>query len=473
MSNFIPKILHQIWIGPLSPPLSLMETWKEKHPDYEYIFWNEEEISKHGIVFSCQEKIDKMNEWNGKADIMRWEILYKFGGYFVDADSICIEPFDDYFSGKSAFASFENSDLRNELIATGTMGFVPNHPLCRDIIEWINSQEFDNMNQLVRAWGTVGPGLLTYFLSKGKYTDFSVYPSYCFLPIHFSGDTYYGHKKVYAHQLWGTAKNISSNMNFLDLPLILREPTLWVSVLIPSYNTPEQYIKDCLESIKNQSGHFGIEIVWINDGSRDEYTQVLEYLLEDFKKRTRYCRVVYKRLEDNRGVCYSQRIGIEMCSHEIIFRMDSDDIMLPHRMKTQIDFMNQHKDCVICGANIQLFTSDALGNKKYYRVTNHPEKLTWSEFLRTQPHWFMNQPTLCFLKSAVLSVGNYNDRRNIPIGEDYELEVKLLKKYGAVYNITELLVCYRLHENQLTYKHASDTLEMDHFRRNLLREISE
>ncbi len=38
----VPKIIHQIWIGPKQPPINLMNTWKEKHPDFEYIFlkWN-------------------------------------------------------------------------------------------------------------------------------------------------------------------------------------------------------------------------------------------------------------------------------------------------------------------------------------------------------------------------------------------------------------------------------------------------
>ena len=35
-----------------------------------------------------------MNATNGAADIIRWEILQNYGEIFIDADSICIEPFD-------------------------------------------------------------------------------------------------------------------------------------------------------------------------------------------------------------------------------------------------------------------------------------------------------------------------------------------------------------------------------------------
>ena len=153
-------------------------------------------------MFECQEKIDLISEINGKADIMRWELLYKFGGIFVDADSICIEPIDDYFLSKPAFASYENESVRKGLVATGTMGFPPHHPLCRDVIDWILSDESTSVIKNMKAWLSVGPGILTKFLNTGKYTDFAVFPSHVFLPVHFEGKPYIGHKKVYAHQFW-------------------------------------------------------------------------------------------------------------------------------------------------------------------------------------------------------------------------------------------------------------------------------
>jgi mannosyltransferase OCH1-like enzyme len=170
----IPKIIHQIWIGPKPAPTNLMKTWKEKHPDFEYILWTELEIQNRKLNLTCIDKINMISEINGKADIIRWEILYQYGGYFVDADSICIEPFDEYFEGKSAFATFENENVRAGLIATGTMGFIPKHRLCLDIINWIKSSESDKMIIETRAWYSVGPGLLTKMLETGKYKDVSI-----------------------------------------------------------------------------------------------------------------------------------------------------------------------------------------------------------------------------------------------------------------------------------------------------------
>ena len=97
----IPKIIHQLWIGTKPAPITLMNTWKDKNPDFEYIFWNEQEFINRKMHFKCQNKIDEIEEINGKADILRWEILYKYGGVFIDADSICIEPIDDELMNKN------------------------------------------------------------------------------------------------------------------------------------------------------------------------------------------------------------------------------------------------------------------------------------------------------------------------------------------------------------------------------------
>ena len=91
----IPRIIHQLWIGPKPRPSKFMQTWKDKHPDFEYIMWNEEEIKKRELHLVCIDKIISIEEINGKADIIRWEILYHYGGVFLDADSICIESFHE------------------------------------------------------------------------------------------------------------------------------------------------------------------------------------------------------------------------------------------------------------------------------------------------------------------------------------------------------------------------------------------
>ena len=77
----IPKIIHQIWIGPKPAPTKFMDTWKDKNPEFTYIRWNEEEINTRLLKLRCLNKINEIEELCGKADIFDWEILYNYGGY--------------------------------------------------------------------------------------------------------------------------------------------------------------------------------------------------------------------------------------------------------------------------------------------------------------------------------------------------------------------------------------------------------
>ena len=446
MSNLIPKIMHQLWIGPKPEPTEFMDSWRDKHPDFEYIRWNEQEILKRGLELSCQHRIDEMQEINGKADIIRWEILYEYGGVFLDADSICIEPIDETLMSCPCFAGWEQEQIRQGLIATGTMGFPPKHPLVKGTIDWMKANTVSVATTQQRAWQTVGPGLLTRMYNTGLHKDLVVFPSYSFLPIHCSGLEYKGHGKIYAYQEWGSTKQNYDIMNSIQLPPQFLPPTECVSVLVSSLNTKALYIQQCLDSVKAQEGLFNIELVWINDGSDTLHTLILKKMLDKFEKTTRFVKVVYSENEGNKGLGYTLNRGVIMCSNEIIIKMDSDDIMVSTRMKDQVSFMRANPNIKICGGQIQMF-DDANNN----RGKSDHKSLSWEQYKENPSHWFINHPTVCYRKSAVMEAGNYDENLK-QVCEDFELELRMLKTHGCIYNSPEVLLKYRLHDGQVTHK---------------------
>jgi glycosyltransferase involved in cell wall biosynthesis len=460
----IPKLIHQLWIGSKPAPRLHMETWKTKNPDYEYILWTEDEFDRRGMQFTCFEQINDISELVGKVDIMRWEILYKYGGIFIDADSICLEPLDpEIFLTKMGFASYESETERGTLVANGTMGFVPQHPLCGDIIKWIReSNEFKQFISQYRAWYSVGPGLLTRFLDTGNYRDtMTIFPSHFFLPRHFTGHVYDGHKKVYAYQEWGSTNDSYGNMQSLEIPADLLEPPQWISILVSSYNTARRHIRECLDSIREQLGrHIGFEVVWVNDGSDPSYTDILEKELRRFLRLSRFCKVAYYKMHENVGIAECLRRGVEWCSHEIIAKMDSDDVMYAHRIVTQYSYMMSNPNVPIVGGGIRVFKEGQTGPMPG-RTVIHPT-ITLEEFQNAPKSWVMNHPTVMMRKSAVLKVGNYRDVYDAfgiehdnggakTISEDFDLEIRLLKEYGILVNMEMPLVMYRIHPNQITY----------------------
>jgi glycosyltransferase involved in cell wall biosynthesis len=229
----------------------------------------------------------------------------------------------------------------------------------------------------------------------------------------------------------------------------------WVSIVVASYNTEIQYIYECLESIKNQKGSFGIEIVWINDGSTKENTDMLEGMLNTMNI-LQNTKIVYKKQDSNRGLAFCLHEGVLLSTNEIIFRMDSDDVMFDTRIQIQLDFMTKSKSCMLCGTNIQPFIT--MGSETILlEKSDHPFILKWKDYKKTKKGWILNHPTLCFRKTAILKIGNYDKNFAYPF-EDLDLELRVLKHFGIVCNLPDILLWYRIHDDQITHKNRNNLI---------------
>lgn len=90
-----------------------------------------------------------------------------------------------------------------------------------------------------------------------------------------------------------------------------------ISVVIPVYNV-EKYIRECIESIINQTFK-DIEIIVVNDGSKDNSIKIVEEYLSD--KRL---KIINK---ENRGLSSARNKGMKIARGEYIYFIDSDDFI--------------------------------------------------------------------------------------------------------------------------------------------------
>ena len=453
----IPKIIHQIWIGPAPKPMKLLNSWKESHPDFEYILWDENEILKRNMNFKCQKQIDSIKgpqEWAGKADIMRYEILEKYGGFYLDSDSICLNSIHSLCSN-TAFACYENEEKRKHLVANGNIGTQAHNVLFKMIIDHISKQNYNfseggvELNSKKIVWKLTGPLLFTEFCLKYP-TSIKILPSYLFLPTHPTGASYTGHCKVYAYQLWGTTNQKNNHLEREEVPADILSPEESVSILISFLNTKESYLKQALNSIINQQGYFWMEIVFVNDGSDELHTAMAKRLLRDIESNSRWISIKYIENRVNKGLGYSLNKGTQLASNEIVFRMDTDDIMFPERISIQLDFMKKNPTAALCGTQIKMFKVD---KSNIIGETKHPT-IKLKDYLMNpnlrKNHWLMNHPTFCFRKSMIIRIGNYNPLIH-SMYEDFDLIIRVLKNYRIIYNLPVSLLYYRIHENQLTF----------------------
>ena len=84
----IEKKMTHIWIGPNPAPLKWMNTWPEKHPDWEYSVFTDEMLHKRKWYNQhLIEEYYRRHCWAGVADLIRYELIYERGGFWPEADS--------------------------------------------------------------------------------------------------------------------------------------------------------------------------------------------------------------------------------------------------------------------------------------------------------------------------------------------------------------------------------------------------
>lgn len=165
----IPKIIHCIWLGKKElPPLEkkCIETWSKINPDFEIIFWNEDNLDITDPVYlSAYNK----KEWAYCSDYARMKVVYEYGGVYLDTDMELIKPLNDLLH-YSCFIGKEDKDYINAAI----VGAVKECSYIKDVFEEIaNSMKSDFVPI---------PRILTSIYNKGEYKEVKVFPVDYFYP---------------------------------------------------------------------------------------------------------------------------------------------------------------------------------------------------------------------------------------------------------------------------------------------------
>ena len=207
----IPKIIHQIWIGDQSKrPVEMMKTWQEKNPDWEYMLWTDDNLPE----ISNRIQFDAMKELAGKADILRYELLHTFGGFFIDADSISTQPLPDFFTENDSFCCWENEYIRSGLMCNGYLAASKENQLMGHLIARISMIPAEVMEHApnLTAWKITGPQLLTSTVQTTQYNKLRIYPSHYFLPRHYTGMETQFTDNIYSEQFWGSTETVQGKM---------------------------------------------------------------------------------------------------------------------------------------------------------------------------------------------------------------------------------------------------------------------
>lgn len=216
-----------------------------------------------------------------------------------------------------------------------------------------------------------------------------------------------------------------------------------VSVIISSYNH-EKYIEECLLSVINQS-YPNIELIVVDDGSNDNTAKKIEVLQEKYGFSF--------HAQENQGLAKTLNSCIARANGEFVAPFGSDDVMLPERVATQVEYMQGKPEVGVCAGNIEQI--DSRGNPLPKRNKNRPfRQLDFDDIFCAKKDG-APAPTLLFRKDILLSVGGFDPQIEI---EDLPILLKITKAGYFVDVLQETLAKYRVHETN-TYKNRRLMIE--------------
>lgn len=139
-----------------------------------------------------------------------------------------------------------------------------------------------------------------------------------------------------------------------------------ISVIVPVYNV-ENYLAKCLDSLVNQT-HQNIEILVINDGSKDDSEKIIQEYAQKYPEKIR------PFTKENGGLSDARNFGIDRATGDYLGFVDSDDYVAPSMFEEMVHLAEKHQSkMVIC--NIQKVDQNGNITQKLTQIPNMPEKI--------------------------------------------------------------------------------------------------
>jgi glycosyltransferase involved in cell wall biosynthesis len=228
-----------------------------------------------------------------------------------------------------------------------------------------------------------------------------------------------------------------------------RSKTPEVSVIIPTYNRA-WVLKEAIDSVLAQEFR-DFELIVVDDGSTDNTPQILESYAQDL--------TVIR--QPNRGVSAARNRGIVAANGRLISFLDSDDLWLPRKLSSQVNFFNSNPEAVINQTEEIWIRNGVRVNPK----TRHhkPSGMIFEQSLAL----CLVSPSAVMMKRSLFdAVGLFDE--DLPACEDYDLWLRISWRYPVHLIETPLIIKRGGHSDQL-----SKAPGLDKFRIQALKNIIE
>jgi len=213
-----------------------------------------------------------------------------------------------------------------------------------------------------------------------------------------------------------------------------------IDVLIPVYNAAQTLV-EAVKTIQEQSVK-DIRIIIIDDGSTDRSLSLIKGIAANDPR-------VLALEKTNSGIVDSLNFGLAQCTANLIARHDADDLADPNRFARQIQYLEEHPDCIAVSSFARHIDSagDPLGSTAKFLQPD-----TANMFLIPAREPYLLHPFLMARRSSILAVGGY---RYVHHAEDTDLYWRL-QEIGRLHNLEEVLGAYRCSSQSITSRSILD-----------------
>lgn len=206
-----------------------------------------------------------------------------------------------------------------------------------------------------------------------------------------------------------------------------------MSVILPVYNAAN-YLKEAIDSILSQD-YANFELLIINDGSTDTSESIIFSYTDS--------RIVYIKNEKNLQLIATLNKGLSVAKGDYIARMDADDLSNSSRFSKQVAFMETHQEYGIVGSRVETIGS-------LQKVIAYPESDEEIRYSMLFYNPFVHSSVL--LRKSILDTNHLlYDPAWLHV-EDFDLWIRVLQ-FSKGANLSDVLVQYRFHHEQISSKH--------------------
>ena len=213
-----------------------------------------------------------------------------------------------------------------------------------------------------------------------------------------------------------------------------------VSVVMAVYNA-QKYVSDAIESILCQT-YNDFEFIIIEDGSSDQSLKIIQSYSDP--------RIKVIRNKENLKLINSLNLGLQKARGRYIVRMDADDVSRPDRIEKQVNYMESHPDCVLCGTSYRIFGDGVTARNIVY--PSDSQSIRYHVLSNT---YFLH-PSTCFRREVIKNQSLKYSQDFLHV-EDHWFFFELLH-HGEGHIMKDILLDYRIHNQNVSVIHSAKQL---------------